>query len=129
LVLNIDECPKYMAEVEKLRKQVGLLTADAVAAARKRSSVDAAFAKLDAALHVQLVHEYKVVDTTVSASATTEALLAQAVRVFRLEGRNVSLLLDGKQRLEPGMPLSRTALVCSKNHMYIRNVMVKTEGW
>jgi len=51
-------------------------------------------------------------------------LAGEAARLFRLEDRKFSLLVDGR-RLEPGVPLSRSALVCDAQHMYMRNVTVK----
>jgi hypothetical protein len=75
---------------------------------------------------VQMVHEHQCIATNVSAAGTTETLMGEATRLFRLHGRNVTLLVDG-QRMKPGVPLSKSALVCSAQHMRMKNVTVKSD--
>jgi hypothetical protein len=111
----------------QLREQVSRITQNALATAAKKSQLDEAFARLGSSmLNVQLLYEHQCVATTIAAAGTTETLMGEAKRLFRLEGRKVILLVDGK-RLRNGVPLSQSALVCSMNQMYMRNVTVKTE--
>ena len=55
------------------------------------SELDAAFAQMAGKINLQLLYEHHCVGTTCSAADTTEVLVGEATRLFRLEGRKVTL--------------------------------------